>query len=79
MAECIRTVEASSLNAARTTSSYVIRVVGTENGTWQGELEHVQTGTKTTFRSCLQMLKVMESALELKPEAKPDETDSELA
>lgn len=59
------------------TQSYVVRIRGNENGTWQGVVEHIQTGQKMPFRSCLEMLKAMESAMQL-PQAPVTAEESEL-
>lgn len=79
MAECTRAVGEWAPKPAKTISSYVVRVIGTEHGRWQGQVEHIPTGKKANFKSCLEMLHVMESAMVSAPEAKCGVGDSEVA
>lgn len=44
-------------------TSFVIRVLYTENESWQGCLEHIQTGRKYTFKTTDEMLALMDTAV----------------
>ncbi|NMB26132.1 MAG: hypothetical protein GX986_11435 [Firmicutes bacterium] len=41
-------------------STFVVRVLRTEHGTWQGRVGHVQTGDMRPFQSCLELLRIMD-------------------
>ncbi len=41
-------------------STFIVRILRTDNGTWQGRIGHTQTGEMKTFRSCLEMLRIID-------------------
>ncbi len=45
-------------------SSFVVRIQGTENSTWQGSLLWADKKIKQNFRSALELIKLIDSALE---------------
>ncbi len=45
------------------TASFMVRVYYTENGTWQGQVAHVQTGAVYNFQSMLEMIRFMDDHL----------------
>ena len=51
------------VSSVKRPTSYVVRIVGMENGTWQGSIEHVQSGERGTFKGCLDMISWMEDSL----------------
>lgn len=48
--------------AART--SFVVEIKCTHNSTWQGTVTWVETQKKQSFRSALELIKLMDSAIE---------------
>ena len=44
-------------------STFVLRILRTDNGTWQGSIGQVQTGEMKTFQSCLKMLRILDHAV----------------
>ena len=53
------------------TASFVVRVYYTENGTWQGQVAHVQTGAVHNFQSMLEMIRFMDENLAQEQRAVP--------
>lgn len=49
-----------------TPTTFIVRSVRTDNDTWQGRIGHTQTGEMRMFRSCLEMLRIMDEILESK-------------
>ncbi|NMB13446.1 MAG: hypothetical protein GX977_14310 [Firmicutes bacterium] len=49
-----------------TTSTFIVRILRTDNGTWQGRIGHTQTGDMKTFQSCLEMLRIMDEIMRAK-------------
>ena len=45
-------------------SSFVVRIQGAENSTWQGSLLWADKKLKQNFRSALELIKLIDSALE---------------
>ena len=57
--------------------TFVVRVLRVENGTWQGQIDHIQTGSVWRFRSCLEMLKIIDELVGTeRPETKEMERDA---
>ena len=50
--------------AGSTTGTFEISIKFTQNSTWQGQIHWVEKGLKQNFRSALEMLKLMDEALE---------------
>lgn len=46
--------------------SFVVVIKETQNNTWQGTIEWVEKNEKQSFRSALEMIKLIDSALEKK-------------
>jgi hypothetical protein len=46
-------------------SSFRIGVVSTENGDWQGEVEHVQTGQVVQFRSAVELILLIHQMVDM--------------
>jgi len=46
-------------------SSFIIHVYSRENACWQGEIEHVQSGNVIRFRSCLELITLMDEMLKM--------------
>ena len=46
--------------------TFVVHVQYLENSTWQGEIRWVEKGKNVSFRSELELLKLMDNALEMK-------------
>ena len=44
--------------------SFIVTVRSHENATWQGTVQWVEGGEKQNFRSVLELLKLMDSAME---------------
>ncbi|NLJ84951.1 MAG: hypothetical protein GX322_00795 [Firmicutes bacterium] len=41
-------------------ATFIVRILRTDNGTWQGSVGHVQSGEIYTFKSCLEMLRLID-------------------
>jgi hypothetical protein len=52
-----------------TPSTFIVRILRTDNGTWQGRIGHTQTGEMRTFQSCLEMLRIMDEIAGTAPQA----------
>ncbi|NMB45633.1 MAG: hypothetical protein GX998_04395 [Firmicutes bacterium] len=46
-----------------TSSTFIIRILRTDNGTWQGRIGHTQTGEMRPFKGCLEMLRLMDEII----------------
>ncbi len=46
------------------TNSFLVVVKDTQQETWQGTIEWIEQNKKESFRSALEMLKLIDSALE---------------
>ena len=44
--------------------TFVVRILNTQNATWQGSVTWVEKKEKQQFRSALELLKLIESALD---------------
>ena len=44
--------------------TFVVEVVGQQNASWQGSVNWVNTGKKEHFRSALELIRLIDSALE---------------
>lgn len=42
----------------------MIRIIGRENATWQGQITWLDTGQTESFRSMLELIKLMDTAIE---------------
>lgn len=48
----------------RNSETFVVRIYGQENATWQGEVHWTGVQKKQNFRSALELMKLIDSALE---------------
>jgi hypothetical protein len=55
--------ESRVLGPTTRSSTFVLRILRTDNGTWQGSMGHVQTGEMKAFQSCLEMLRILDHAV----------------
>lgn len=53
-------------NNQRKSNSFVVVIKDSQNGTWQGTIEWIDKNKKECFRSLLEMIKLIDSALEEK-------------
>lgn len=51
--------------------TFVIEVIDQQNASWQGSVNWINTGKKENFRSALELIRLIDSALE--EERKPEE------
>jgi len=51
-------------NVGSTKGTFMVSVKFTQNSTWQGELHWVEKNQKQNFRSALEMIKLIDEALE---------------
>ena len=51
--------------ATKNNHTFMVQVKNTENGTWQGYIEWIESKKKVTFRSALEMLRLMDSAINI--------------
>lgn len=59
-----------------TPSTFIVRILRTDNGTWQGRIGHTQTGDMKAFQSCLEMLRIMDEIMRAKERVELKETRS---
>ncbi len=48
----------------RTSSEFIVRITSNNGVTWQGKVEHVQSGQVQQFRSCIELFRLMQEKLE---------------
>lgn len=60
----------------RELGTFVVRVRHYENATWQGEVVWAEQNRAQRFRSALELLKLVDSALEIGMQETETETDS---
>ncbi len=48
--------------------SFLIRIYGQQNATWQGQVTYLDEKKTYSFRSALELLKLIDSTLEMKTE-----------
>lgn len=48
----------------RTSSDFIVRITSNNGITWQGKVEHVQSGQVQQFRSCIELFRLMQEKLE---------------
>ena len=58
--------KATAFHPTSRPSTFIVRVLRTENGTWQGHVGYVQTGNMRSFQSCLELLKIIDELVETK-------------
>lgn len=51
-------------NLSRKSNSFMVVIKDSQNGTWQGTVEWIDKNKKECFRSLLEMIKLIDSALE---------------
>lgn len=52
------------MEARKDKGTFIIRISGTENATWQGTISWVSTNRSFDFRSTLELLKIIDRELE---------------
>lgn len=52
------------MKQSKKANSFVILIKDTQNGTWQGTIEWIEKNKKQYFRSALEMIKLIDSAVE---------------
>lgn len=57
---------------SRTGPSFMIKIHGSQNATWQGSLSFLDTRKTVNFRSALEMIKLMDESIEGGWETKAD-------
>jgi len=63
-------------NKIISTNSFVVQVRYRRNGTWQGTVSWMNGNKKSDFRSVLELLKLMEDAMD-QNRTRPEETKDE--
>ncbi|MDO4581494.1 MAG: hypothetical protein Q4B96_02780 [Bacillota bacterium] len=53
----------SNVKKDRERSTFVIQILGREHATWQGKLVWSDTGETVSFRSALELLKLIDGAM----------------
>ena len=56
----------------RNSETFIVRIYGQENATWQGEIHWIDKQKKQNFRSMLELMKLIDGALEIKKNDKED-------
>lgn len=49
--------------------TFLVKVIDTQNATWQGTVAWTESGRQEQFRSALELIRLIDSALELESEA----------
>lgn len=52
--------------------TFVIRILGTSNATWQGSITHLDENRTVHFRSVLELIKIIDGTLDEKTKAGAD-------
>lgn len=50
-------------STSRCSSTFVVKILRTDNGTWQGRVGNVQSGIMVSFRSCLELIRCIDEML----------------
>lgn len=58
--------------AGKNTRTFVIQVMGTDNGTWQGTVDWVEEKKKVAFRSLLELIRLMDSSISIQEKKNTD-------
>jgi len=58
--------------AGKNVRTFVIKIKGTDNGTWQGTVDWVEEKKKVAFRSALELIRVMDSSVSIKEDQNID-------
>ena len=56
--------------------TFIVEVQHQQSGTWQGKVTWAESGRKETFRSALELMKMMDGVLSGKGEPEPNITAS---
>lgn len=59
----------------RNSETFIVRIYGQENATWQGEIHWTDEQKKQNFRSMLELMKLIDGALETKRKEKEDSNE----
>lgn len=51
--------------ARRNMRTFIIQIKGTENSTWQGTVDWVEKKEKVSFRSALELIRLMDSSISI--------------
>lgn len=57
-------------NGERNTGTFIIKILNTQNSTWQGNITWVEKQKTETFRSALEMMMMIDGAFDEKNGAK---------
>jgi len=57
-------------------SSFLIKIKYRQNSSWQGTVQWIETGKSQNFKSCLELIRLMDIAVNSDKENKPDEEKS---
>ncbi len=52
------------LNKHKRNNSFLVVIKETQNNTWQGTIEWIEKNEKQSFRSALEMIKLIDSAID---------------
>lgn len=52
--------------AERNKGTFIVKIMNTQNSTWQGSITWVEEGRTQNFRSALEMIKMIDGVLEEK-------------
>ena len=61
----------------KNSETFVVRIYGQENATWQGEVHWTRGQKKLNFRSALELMKLIDSALETSQKDEGENTPPE--
>ena len=61
----------------KNSETFVVRIYGQENATWQGEVHWTRGQKKLNFRSALELMKLIDSALEMSQKDQGENTTPE--
>ena len=57
-------------NEERNTGTFIVKVLNTQNSTWQGNITWVEKQKTETFRSAMEMMMMIDGALKGEKDAK---------
>jgi len=53
-------IEMATCHKWHRSNTFVVQIIRSERGTWQGQVTHTQTGEAWRFNSCLEMIRFMD-------------------
>lgn len=57
--------------------TFVVEVIDQQNASWQGTVKWINTGKKENFRSALELIRLLDSALESEKKERKERADEE--